>query len=60
MTAATQRYVGAHTPFGTITSISGGVYNAEVTVEAKDGSTTRYRLPFLIAHGARPAVQVTA
>lgn len=58
--AATQRYVGAHTPFGTVTSISGGVYNPEVTVQTKDGSVSTYRLPFLIALGARPAVQVAA
>lgn len=60
MTAATRHYLGARTPFGTITSISGGVYNPEVTVQAQDGSTSTYRLPFLIAHGARPAAQVTA
>ena len=57
---ATQRYVGARTPFGTITRISGGVYNASATVRAKDGHMGVYRLPFLIAHGARPAVVVAA
>ena len=54
--AATQRYLGARTPFGVIVRVSDRLYNAE----ARDGSTTRYRLPFLIAHGARPAVQVSA
>ena len=58
--AATQRYVGARTPFGVIVRVSDLVYNAEATVEARDGSTIRYRLPFLIAHGARPAARVSA
>ena len=46
-----QRYLGGITPFGTIISVEDRVYNAEATVEAKDGSTRAYRLPFLIAHG---------
>lgn len=46
-----QRYLGGLTPFGTIIYIEDRVYNAEATVEAKDGSTSAYRLPFLIAHG---------
>lgn len=58
--AATQRYLGARTPFGVIVQVSDRLYNAEVTVEARDGSTTRYWLPFLIAHGARPAARVSA
>ncbi len=49
--AATQRYLGARTPFGTIIHISDCVYNPEATVRAEDGSIKRYRLPFLIAHG---------
>ncbi len=60
MTAATRRYLGPSTPFGTITSISGGVYNPEATVQARDGSMGVYRLPFLIAHGMSPAVRVAA
>lgn len=46
-----QRYLGGRTPFGTIIRVNDRVYNTEATVEAKDGSTTRYRLPFLLAHG---------
>jgi hypothetical protein len=46
-----QRYLGGLTPFGTIISVEDRVYNAEATVEAGDGSTKQYRLPFLIAHG---------
>jgi hypothetical protein len=46
-----QRYLGGLTPFGTIISVEDRVYNAEATVEAKDGTTKRYRLPWLIAHG---------
>lgn len=49
--AATQRYLGARTPFGTIIHVSDCLYNPEATVQAKDGSTRQYRLPFLIAHG---------
>lgn len=49
--AATRRYLGARTPFGTIVHIENRLYNATVTVEACDGSTKEYRLPFLIAHG---------
>ena len=60
MMAATQRYVGASTPFGTITQVSNSVYNALATVQAKDGGSSTYRLPFLIAHGAKPAIQVAA
>lgn len=60
MTAATQRYLGARTPFGVIVRVSDRLYNAEATVQAKDGGTGVYRLPFLIAHGARPAVVVAA
>lgn len=46
-----QRYLGGRTPFGTIIHVSDRVYNTEATVEAKDGNTKTYRLPFLIAHG---------
>ena len=49
--AATQRYLGAHTAFGVIIHIEDRLYNAKVTVEANDGTTKEYRLPFLIAHG---------
>jgi hypothetical protein len=51
--AATQRYVGASTPFGTIVQVSNNVYNALAVVQAKDGSSSTYRLPFLIALGLR-------
>ncbi len=49
--AATQRYLGATTAFGVIIRIEDRLYNAAVTVEARDGTTHTYRLPFLIAHG---------
>ncbi len=39
--AATQRFVGAQTPFGTITQVSNSVYNALATVQAKDGGTSK-------------------
>ncbi len=58
--AATQCYVGARTPFGVIVEVNDRVYNAEATVEARDGSRGTHRLPFLIAHGARPAARVAA
>lgn len=58
--AATQRYVGARTLFGVIVQVSDQLFNAEATVEARDGSIGTYRLPFLIAHGAKPPVQVNA
>ena len=49
--ASTARYVGACTPFGVIVQVSDRLFNPEVTVQAKDGSTSTYRLPFLIALG---------
>jgi hypothetical protein len=49
--AATQLYVGASTVFGTIVQVSPRLYNPEATVQARDGSTRTYQLPFLIAHG---------
>jgi hypothetical protein len=58
--AATQRFVGASTPLGKIVQVSDQLFNPEVTVQAKDGSVSTYRLPFLIALGARPVVQVAA
>lgn len=48
--AATQRYLGASTPFGVIIFVTDRVYNARATVRADDGSTRSYRLPFLLAH----------
>lgn len=53
----THRYLGALTAFGTIIAVENRLYNAAATVEAKDGSTKTYLLPFLIAHGlgAKPA-----
>lgn len=58
--AATQCYLGSPTPFGVIVRVEDRVYNAAATVQAKDGGTSTYRLPFLIAHGARPAARVNA
>lgn len=58
--ASTQLYVGAATPFGTITQVSDSIYNALATVQAKDGGSSTYRLPFLIAHGVKPAIRVAA
>ncbi len=49
--AASMRYVGARTPFGTITQVEDQLYNATATVQARDGSTRQYALPFLVAHG---------
>ncbi len=46
-----QRYLGARTAFGIIVHIAERIYNPEVVVQAKDGSTRSYRLPFLMAHG---------
>lgn len=48
---ATQLYVGASTSFGVIVQVTARVYNAEATVQSKDGSSRTYRLPWLIAHG---------
>lgn len=47
----TERYVGTRTPFGVIVRVSDRLYNALATVEARDSSTSTYRLPFLIALG---------
>ncbi len=49
--AASQRFVGAHTPFGVIVQVTDRLFNPEVIVQAKDGSVSTYRLPFLIALG---------
>ncbi len=46
-----RRYLGARTAFGTIVHIAERIYNPEAVVEAKDGSTRSYSLPFLMAHG---------
>lgn len=54
--AKAQRYLGGRTSFGTITHITDRVYHAEATVQAKDGSTRTFCLPFLIAHGVALAV----
>ena len=59
MTPAT-RYLGASTPFGTITAITGGVYNPEITLHSKDGTSSTYRLPFLIALGVRLPERMSA
>ncbi len=58
--ATTQRFVGASTPFGTITAITGNVYNPQVTVRSKDGSVSIYQLPFLIALGVTLQERMTA
>ncbi len=49
--STSQRYLGARTAFGIIVSAVDCLYNPEAVVQAKDGSTQPYRLPFLIAHG---------
>ncbi len=49
--AASQRFVGASTPFGTIVQVSDRLFKPEVIVQAKNGSSNTYRLPFLIALG---------
>jgi hypothetical protein len=49
--AASQRYVGASTPFGTIVQVSDQLFNPEAIVQAKDGTVSTYRLPFLLALG---------
>ncbi len=46
-----RRYLGARTAFGIIVHIAERLYNPEAVVEAKDGSTRSYSLPFLMAHG---------
>jgi hypothetical protein len=57
---ASQGYVGASTPFGTIVQVSDRIYNALATVQAKDGSTAVYRLPILIALGVKLPERMTA
>ena len=49
MTAATQRFVGASTPFGKVVAVSDRLFNPTATVEAQDGTVNTYRLPFLLA-----------
>ncbi len=49
--ATTQRFVGACTPFGKVVAVSDNLFNTTATVQAKDGSVSTYRLPFLIALG---------
>ncbi len=58
--AASQRFVGALTPFGTIVQVSDRLFNAEAVVKAQDGSIGTYRLPFLIALGVTLAGKVAA
>lgn len=58
--ASTQRYVGAFTAFGTIVQVSDRIYNAEATVQAKDGTVSTYRLPFLMALGVKLQERMTA
>ncbi len=54
--AATQRYVGASTAFGVVGQVEDRIYNPEATVQAKDGTVSTYRLPFLIALGVKGKV----
>ncbi len=56
--AASQRFVGARTPFGTIVQVSDRLFNAEALVRAQDGSVSTYRLPFLLALGVTFAGKV--
>ncbi len=58
--AASQRFVGASTPFGVIVQVSDAVYNATALVRAQDGSTAVYRLPFLMALGVTLQERMTA
>jgi hypothetical protein len=58
--AATQRFVGASTPFGKVVEVSDRLFNPEVVVQAKDGSTAVYRLPFLIALGVKLQERIQA
>ena len=53
MTAASQRFVGAHTPFGTIVQVSDRLFNPTATVRSQDGSVGTYRLPLLLALGVK-------
>ncbi len=46
-----RRYLGARTAFGIIVHIAERIYNPEAVVQAEDGSTRSYSLPFLMAHG---------
>jgi hypothetical protein len=58
--AATQRFVGASTPFGTITQVSDRLFNPTALVRAQDGSVSTYQLPFLLALGVKPQERMTA
>lgn len=58
--AATQRFVGASTPFGKVVAVSDRLFNPTATVQAKDGSRDTYQLPFLIALGVTFVGKVTA
>jgi len=58
--ATTQRFVGASTPFGKVVAVSDRLFNPTATVQAKDGSTGTYHLPFLIALGVTLVGKVTA
>ena len=49
--AATQRFVGASTPFGVIVQVEARLFNPTAVVKAADGTTAEYRLPFLLASG---------
>ena len=49
--AATQRFVGASTPFGVVVRVENRLFNPTALVRAKDGTVSTYRLPFLIALG---------
>ena len=53
--AASSIWLGASTPFGKIIALEPILYNAQATVRSKDGTVNTYRLPFLIAHGAKAA-----
>ncbi len=60
MTAASQRFVGASTPFGVVVRVEDRLFNPTALVKAQDGSVSTYRVPFLIALGVKLAGKVTA
>ena len=58
--AASQRFVGAHTPLGIIVQVEARLFNPTALVRATDGTTAEYRLPFLIALGVTVTTQEAA
>lgn len=50
---ASERYLGATSPFGVVVEIEPYLYNPLATVRHADGTESTYRLPFLLAHGLK-------